>query len=116
MLGISISHPSNRFWAATSISGFGWVLTIRVRRKGERQRYRRWLKVELFNYNYSDEAKQASREGNEILGRTAFPSDGQEECYNCGQTIHHCHEAPIPSDVAPADDKQTTGTEQEGPE
>lgn len=82
----SIGHPSNRFWAATALSWGGWVVTIRVRRKGERQQYRRWLKIDVFNYNYSEEAVAASREKNEILGRNAFPKDGREECYACGQT------------------------------
>lgn len=94
---ISISHPSNRFWAATSIAGFGWVVTIRIRRKGERQRYRRWVNLEIFNYNYSEEAKAASREKNEILGRPAFPNDGRNECYQCGQEEPHGHEDKIPA-------------------
>lgn len=91
-LGINVSHPSNRFWAATSISLAGWVVTARIRRKGERQTYRRWFKIDVFNYNYSDEARRASREKNAILDRRAFPKDGREECCSCGQTIPHGQE------------------------
>lgn len=97
-LPISIGHPSNRFWAATSISTFGWVLTIRIRRKGERQTYRRWVTIDVFNYNYSDEAKAINREKNEVLGRNAFPADGQEQCHSCGQTIPHGHGDAIRTD------------------
>lgn len=93
----SISHPSNRFWAATSIALFGWVVTIRIRRKGERQTYRRWATIDVFNYNYSEEAKEISREKNDILGREAFPSDGRVECHSCGQDVPHGQKKVIPA-------------------
>lgn len=114
-LGVGISHPSNRFWAATSISFRGWVLTVRKRRKGERQTYRRWLNVEVFNYNYSEEAKRASREGNATLGREAFPGDGRKDCHNCGQPIPHGEEEQISSVGVPeGNDTQDTAVEQNG--
>jgi hypothetical protein len=91
----SISHPSNRFWAATSLALLGWVVTIRVRRRGERQTYRRWIKIDVFNYNYTAEAKAASNEKNDVLSHDPFPSGGQEECHSCGQTIPHGHESSI---------------------
>lgn len=93
---ISISHPSNRFWAATSVGLFGWVVTVRVRRPGERQTYRRWLKLSVFNYNYSEEAKETNRKKNNVLGRSAFPNDGREECASCGQVVPHGEESLIP--------------------
>ena len=94
---ISISHPSNRFWAATSIALFGWVLTVRIRREGERQTYRRWALIEVFNYNYSAEAKAASREKARAIDWGEFPSDGREECYSCGQDVPHGQEQVIPA-------------------
>jgi hypothetical protein len=109
---VSVSHPSNRFWAATSIALFGWVVTVRIRRKGERQTYRRWAKVDVFNYNYSDEAKKVSREKNDVLGRDAFPSDGQEECASCGQSVPHGHEARIPATDGGNTRQEATDTSQ----
>lgn len=79
-------------------------MTIRIRRKDHRQKYRRWMKIELYNYNYSEEAKQESRESNAILGNEAFPNDGQPECYSCGQTIPHDQEETIPERVGETND------------
>lgn len=97
-----IHYPSNRFWAALSIPVRGWVLTIRVRREGERQRYRRWVQIDVFNYNYSEEALESSREGNEILGEKAWPKEGQRQCSSCGQEIPHGHERCL--DEVPLDE------------
>lgn len=105
----SINHPSNRFWAATSIALFGWVITVRVRRKGERQTYRRWIDVKVFNYNYSEDTKETSREKNSRLGRDAFPSDGQEECHSCGHVIPHGHDTVIPNVGTSARSEDTGG-------
>ena len=52
----------NANWWGRQFSFRGWMLQVRVRRKGRRQTHRQWLKVQLYNYNYSEEAREKSRE------------------------------------------------------
>ena len=47
------------FWGR-ALSVRGWTLHVRVRRKASRPINRRWLKVDLYNYNYSEEARERS--------------------------------------------------------
>lgn len=47
------------FWGR-SFSAFGWTLDVRVRTARTRPINREWVKVSLFNYNYSEEAKERS--------------------------------------------------------
>lgn len=51
----------NANWWGRQFSVRGWVLHVRIRRKGRRQTYREWLTVKLYNYNYSEEAREKSR-------------------------------------------------------
>lgn len=69
-----LSDIGNANWAGRAFSLFGWYIEIRIRRNGRRQRHREWLKINVFSYNYSDEAKNADLE----------PTT-QSRCYNCGQ-------------------------------
>jgi len=47
------------FWGR-ALSVGGCVLHVRIRRKQSRPVNRRWLKVDLYNYNYSEEARKRS--------------------------------------------------------
>jgi len=52
----------NANWWGRRLSLGGWAAEIRVRRTGRRQTYREWFKVEIYNHNYSEEARRKSRE------------------------------------------------------
>lgn len=80
------NNCGNANWWCRAVSFFGWRVAIRVRRKEKRQKYRKWLDIKVFNYNYSEKAKQEINESNASLGKEVWPTE-DEECHNCGQKM-----------------------------
>lgn len=73
-----LTDIGNANWWGRALSAFGWRAEVRVRRSGRRQTYRRWLKVDVFNHNYSDEARAADHP-------SIFEPTQRGRCHNCGQ-------------------------------
>jgi len=70
---VNLKDVGNRNFWGRALSVGGWVLHVRVRRKESRPVNRRWLKVDLYNYNYSEEARERSRD----LTLTTCPDCGE---------------------------------------
>ena len=57
----------NANWWGRQFGALGWMAQVRIRRKERRQTHREWFKAAVYNYNYSDEAKEKSREQRSLL-------------------------------------------------
>jgi len=68
----------NAFWKGIGLSARGWRVEIRIRRKGHRAGYRRWMKIDVFNYDYQSTPSDTD---------PPMPNEPTTcgRCHNCGR-------------------------------